>query len=212
MDKSRLRDWESLFAQALKIIDAAEANIGAFPWSFGGGTVLMLKYEHRYSKDIDIFLRDPQFIGHVTPRLSPVAEEVSDDYDEQGEFVKLRLAGGEIDFIGTGWLTKDPYRAELLMGRSVNLETPAEIIGKKVRYRAASFKARDLFDLAIVLDNAPDAIHEIAPVIREYRPLLQSRVEKHREVLQEEFEALDLLDNRKTLDDCVAALEKAFTL
>lgn len=212
MDKSRLSDWQPLFAQALRIIDAAEASIGTLPWSFGGGTVLMLKYEHRYSKDIDIFLRDPQFLGHVTPRLSPIAEAVSDDYHEHGEFVKLRLAGGEIDFIGTGWLTKSPYQPASLLGRTVNLETPAEIIGKKVRYRAASFKARDLFDLAIVLENAPDAIHESASIIREYRPLLRSRVKKNREALEEEFEALDLLDTRKTLDDCVAALEKAFTL
>ena len=70
MDPARLNDWESLFAQALTILDAAAAAIGPFTWSFGGGTALMLKYRHRYSKDIDIFLRDPQFIGHVTPRLS----------------------------------------------------------------------------------------------------------------------------------------------
>jgi len=44
MDKSRLRDGEPLFVQALKIIDAAEAIIGPFSWSFGG-TVLMLKYQ-----------------------------------------------------------------------------------------------------------------------------------------------------------------------
>jgi len=212
MDKSRLRDWEPLFVQALKIIDAAEAIIGPFSWSFGGGTVLMLKYQHRYSRDVDIFLRDPQFIGHMTPRLSPIAEAVSDDYEEQGEFVKLRLPGGEIDFIGTGWLTPEPYRVEPLMGRSVNLETPAEIIAKKVRYRAASFKARDLFDLAVVLDNEPDAIREIAPVIREHRLLLETRVENYHAVLQEEYEALDFFDNRKTFDDCTAALARALRL
>jgi nucleotidyltransferase AbiEii toxin of type IV toxin-antitoxin system len=212
MDNSRLRDWEPLFVHALKIIDAAEAIIGPFSWSFGGGTVLMLRYQHRYSRDIDIFLRDPQFIGHMTPRLSPIAEAVSDDYDEQGEFVKLRLPGGEIDFIGTGWLTPDPYHAESLMGRSVNLETPAEIIAKKVLYRAASFKARDLFDLAVVLDNEPDAIREIAPVIREHRALLETRVQKYRAVLREEYEGLDFLDNGKTFDDCIAALARALKL
>jgi hypothetical protein len=81
--------------------------------------VFILEYQHRYSKDIDIFLRDPQFIGHIS---------------------------------------------------------------------------------------------EIAPIIREYRPLLESRVEKHRAVLQEEYEALDLIDSRKTLDDCIVALERALRL
>lgn len=212
MDETRLKEWEPLFRQALTIVDAATVAIGDFTWSFGGGTALMLKFRHRFSKDIDIFLRDPQFIGHVTPRLSPVAEAITDQYEEGGEWVKLRLPGGEIDFIGTGWLTAYPFKSEKVLGRMVNVETPAEIIGKKVRYRASTFKARDLFDLAIVLDHAPSALHEIAPVFREYRPALLERIEKHRGALQEEFEALDLIDTRWTLDECIDALQRSFEL
>jgi hypothetical protein len=37
-------------------------------WTFGGGTVLMLRYRHRRSKDIDIFVPDPQHLGYVSPR------------------------------------------------------------------------------------------------------------------------------------------------
>ncbi len=212
MDESRLKEWEPLFERALTIVDAAAVNLGEFTWSFGGGTALMLKYRHRVSKDIDIFLRDPQFIGHVSPRLSPAAEAVTDQYEEGGEWVKLRLPGGEIDFIGTGWLTTTPFQPEEVMGRVVNVETPAEIIAKKVRYRAHTFKARDLFDLATVLDKAPEAIHEIAPIIQAYRSELSERVEKHYPALQEEFEALDLLDTRKTLEDCIGALQRSFEL
>lgn len=211
MDPARLNDWESLFVQALTILDAAAAAIGPFTWSFGGGTALMLKYRHRYSKDIDIFLRDPQFIGHVTPRLSAAAEAVTGDYQEGAEFVKLNLAAGEIDFIGTGWLTPQPYREETVLGRTVNVETPAEIIAKKVLYRARTFKARDLFDLATVLDREPDAIHEIAPVIQDHRELLMARVQQHRAALEEEYAGLDLLDTTKSFADCVAALERSFT-
>lgn len=210
MDEDRLKAWEPLFAKAMTIVDAAAANLGELTWSFGGGTALMLKYQHRFSKDIDIFLRDPQFIGHVTPRLSQAAEAVTDQYEEGGEWVKLRLPEGEIDFIGTGWLTATPFQAEQVLGRMINVETPAEIIAKKVRYRAQSFKARDLFDLATVLERDPEAIREIAPVIQGYRTALLERVESQRKSLQEEFDALDLLDTRKTLDDCVAALHRSF--
>jgi len=209
MDEVRLNDWRPLFAGALRILDAAAIGLGEFPWSFGGGTALMLKYRHRYSKDIDIFLRDPQFIGHMSPRLSPAAEAETSDYEEAGEFVKLRLKGGEIDFIATGWLTGEPFRAETVMARSVNVETPAEIIGKKIRYRASTFKARDLFDFAIVAERAPDEIARIAPLIEEYRPALVERIEKRRDILQEEFDALDLIETRKTLDECVQALYRA---
>ena len=210
MDEQRLSDWEPLFASALRILDAATVVLGDFPWSFGGGTALMLDYRHRYSRDIDIFLRDPQFIGHVSPRLSPAAEAVSDDYEEAGEFVKLRLQGGEIDFIGTGWLTSEPYRPRPVMGRTVNVETPAEIVGKKIRYRAATFKARDLFDFATVSELAPAEIERISPLLLAYQRTLEERIESRRRVLREEYDALDLLDKRKTLDDCIAALYRAF--
>ena len=98
MDESRLNDWQPLLASALQILDAAAVGLGSFPWSFGGGTVLMLKYRHRYSKDIDIFLRDPQFIGHVSPRLSPAAEAVTSDYDEAHEY-RCRPVNCPIDLL-----------------------------------------------------------------------------------------------------------------
>ena len=210
MDERRLDDWQPLFSSALRILDAAAVTLGNFPWSFGGGTALMLKYRHRYSRDIDIFLRDPQFIGHVSPRLSPAAEAVTDDYEEAGEYVKLRLEGGEIDFIGTGWLMSEPYRAESVMGRDVNVEKPAEIVGKKIRYRASTLKARDLFDFAIVAERAPEEIAKLSSLLREYRPTLEERLENRRAILQEEYDALDLLDSRRSLDDCIAAMYTAF--
>ena len=209
MDESRLNDWQPLLACALRILDAAAVGLGSFPWSFGGGTVLMLKYRHRYSRDIDIFLRDPQFIGHVSPRLSPAAEAITSDYDEGGEYVKLRLAGGEIDFIATGWLTPRPYSPEKIMGRTINLESPAEIIGKKIRHRAATFKARDLFDFAIVAREAPGEIERLSAIIAEYRPTILARIEKSRGPLQEEYGALDLIDSSLTLDRCIEAFKRA---
>lgn len=212
MDEARLRDWEPLFVQALRVLDAAENVLGPFPWSFGGGTALMRTYRHRYSRDIDIFVADPQFIGHLTPRLSPVAEAVSDLYEEGGQWVKLQLPGGEIDFIGTGWLTTSPFRSEQVLGRRVNVETDAEIIGKKVHHRADMFKARDLFDLAIVMDHAPEGLREIAPILQSRKKVLVARVEGSRRAVQEEFDALDLFDTRKSLDDCIGALHRAFEL
>jgi hypothetical protein len=83
--------WKILLQEAFKIIDDLEARGGiAKPfWTFGGGTVLMLRYGHRLSKDIDIFVPDPQYLGYVSPRLSDVAAEVSEDYVEASGYVKL---------------------------------------------------------------------------------------------------------------------------
>lgn len=57
----------------------------------------MFRYRHRLSKDIDIFVPDPQYLGFVTPRLSDTAAELTEDYTEQpGMFVKLQFDEGEV--------------------------------------------------------------------------------------------------------------------
>ncbi len=61
--------WQSLLERALRGIDALEANGTPLRfYSFSGGTALMVQFEHRRSKDIDLFIHDPQYI----PLLSPV--------------------------------------------------------------------------------------------------------------------------------------------
>ncbi|WP_244106535.1 nucleotidyl transferase AbiEii/AbiGii toxin family protein [Burkholderia anthina] len=53
--------WQGLFRHALTLIDEIRKHGTARPfWTFGGGTVLMLRHGHRVSKDIDIFVPDPQ--------------------------------------------------------------------------------------------------------------------------------------------------------
>jgi hypothetical protein len=64
-------------------------------WSLGGGTVLMFYYAHRKSKDIDIFVPDPQFLGYVNPGLGGRDEEVTTDFKDGTEFVKLFLPEGK---------------------------------------------------------------------------------------------------------------------
>ena len=71
--------WKGLLGHALTLIDeiAEHGRADAF-WTFGGGTVLMLRYGHRLSKDIDIFVPDPQYLGFVNPRISDVASRHHD--------------------------------------------------------------------------------------------------------------------------------------
>jgi hypothetical protein len=90
--------WEVLFANALTLIGEIARHGRPDPfWTFGGGTVLMLRYGHRFSKDIDIFVPDPQSLGFVTPRLSEVAESITTEYVEAAGYVKLYLAEREPD-------------------------------------------------------------------------------------------------------------------
>lgn len=52
--------WKTLLNHSFTLVDnIASRGISNPFWTFGGGTVLMLRYGHRLSKDIDIFVPDP---------------------------------------------------------------------------------------------------------------------------------------------------------
>ncbi|WP_292097575.1 nucleotidyl transferase AbiEii/AbiGii toxin family protein, partial [Mesorhizobium sp.] len=51
-----------------------------FEWSFGGGTAMMIQIGHRESHDIDIFLDDPQLLGHRPSKSHLHFETMPSDY------------------------------------------------------------------------------------------------------------------------------------
>lgn len=93
--------WQRLEALAQTVVaDVSKAAGMTLQPLLGGGTRLMLALEHRISGGIDLFIRDPQWIGFLSPRLNDhVADLVGDRYDEDANSLKLRLKDGEIDFI-----------------------------------------------------------------------------------------------------------------
>jgi hypothetical protein len=135
-------------------------------WSLGGGTVLMFYYAHRKSKDIDIFVPDPQFLGYVNPGLGGRDEEVTTDFKDGTEFVKLFLPEGEIDFVASSALTDNPFEEHEVLGRKILLETPIEIVAKKLWYRGDRATPRDLLDLALVIEHLYSEILAIATCLR----------------------------------------------
>jgi hypothetical protein len=211
MADERLRIWEKLFGHVLSIFDeAVAAGAPARGWSFGGGTVLMRRHRHRISKDVDIFVPDPQWLGYLTPRLNSKAESLAADYVEQAGFVKLYFPEGEIDFVVSGALTADPTVTENLFGREVQVETSAEIIAKKVWHRGAEFTARDLFDFALVAINEPGVLGTIAPILDARRDALMRRLAARDTALREDFAALDVLEYSPSYDQCVELIKRSF--
>ncbi len=57
----------------------------------------MFRFDHRVSKDIDIFTHDAQALSWMTPRLNRIAEAVTPNYQEQANALKLTLPFGDID-------------------------------------------------------------------------------------------------------------------
>ena len=187
--------WQILLRHAYALVDEIAAHGIEDPfWTFGGGTVLMLRYRHRLSKYIDIFVPDPQYLGFVSPRLSDVAEGVTDKYVEGPSYIKLLRAEGEIDFVASPNLTSAPYEVWELLGREVKVETSAEIVAKKLWHRGDRATARDLFDLALVIEREPQALATARPYLLRHREAFLQQVDQRKPVLKAQFEAIDVLD------------------
>lgn len=155
-------EWARLLRIACSLIRQVNAeHVIVDSWSLGGGTALMLHIDHRQSRDIDIFLPDPQLLPYLDPKTHDFDFEIGPaDYSGDGaHFLKLAFADiGEIDFIVASARTKSPTTSRTIEGETIELETVAEIIAKKVHYRGAAIKPRDIFDIAAAARDHRDAI------------------------------------------------------
>jgi hypothetical protein len=184
--------WDKLFEKALYALDAS--GIPESEWTLGGGTALALRFWHRESKDVDIFLTDAQYLTLLTPRLNRMVARMTDDYTEGSSFLKLRFSEGEIDFIIAPRLTQNPCEVKEIAGRTVQVETPEEIVLKKLFYRAETLKARDVIDVAAVYRERREQLLEHASVLASRYESLRRRWEKLKKAYSAEAAGLKILD------------------
>lgn len=196
--------WQILLTHAFTLIDEiARYGLKDPFFTFGGGTVLMLRHQHRLSKDIDIFVPDPQYLGYVSPRLSDTAQAVAADYVEGPGYIKLLRPEGEIDFVASPSLTDHPFERWDLLGRAVRVETSAEIIAKKLWHRGDRATARDLFDLSLVIEREPQALTGAAAFLTRHRDAFLRQLEQRRAVLKAQFDMVEALGYRPDYDEAV---------
>lgn len=187
-------DWLPLFKFALKIL--SQEKVLKSQWSFGGGTALMTYYNHRKSKDIDIFLRDVQLLTKFTPRLNDYVAEQVDDYTEMSNSLKLKVKEQEIDFIVAPSLTKTPTLKKVVGNTPIYIETPEEIVIKKIFYRADAFKTRDVFDLAVVIKHKENSLLENLDIFQSKIDTLQNRLNILKKIYTIELKSLDIIDKQ----------------
>lgn len=190
--------WRKLESLANDIIQDVEAGTGAtISARLGGGTRLMLSLNHRISRDIDLFITNPQFVGYISPRLNEKLEDIVSDYEEAPDFIKLKFTEGEIDFIVRGSLLRLPD--EHSPETSFVLEPIAEVLAKKLFYRGPLLTPRDLFDWWAIDQYAP----EVVPA-KEMGNLLKKR-EKW---IVNALTMLAVSDNARSNWDSIVAPEK----
>jgi hypothetical protein len=163
-------DWARLFRVACDLIRQVNSETLIIDrWTFGGGTAMMLQINHRESRDVDLFLQDPQLLPFLDPQKHDFKFEIRPSgYDGDGVgFLKLAFKDiGEIDFIVAQPKTADPTIQREVEGENTRLETVPEIITKKIVYRGSSIRPRDIFDIAAASEQYADAI---VAELRSYR-------------------------------------------
>jgi hypothetical protein len=147
--------WRTLLELALTALDELESDA---KWTFGGGTALALKLNHRISYDIDIFLEDAAHLKALSPNRNLASRQITDHWQEPGHYIKLERKEGEIDFIVAAQQSDYSPWIYKFKSRDILVEDPIEILAKKLKYRGSKFIPRDIFDLLAIHRFDPTAV------------------------------------------------------
>jgi Nucleotidyl transferase AbiEii toxin, Type IV TA system len=188
-------------------------------WILGGGTALMLHTEHRLSKDIDVFITDPQYISILSPRLGGEDTWACETYAESANHLKLVYPEGEIDFIVAAPITDVapesvtiPEEQGSSTGRSFQLEVehPVEIALKKLIYRAGLLKVRDIFDIAVVDFAHHDLLHaNLHHASDAKQDILKRLARLPEDYCRQELAELDITEKwQRIADECLVRTRK----
>jgi hypothetical protein len=180
------KTWSTILASAYALFDdLGRKGFKDPPFSLGGGTMLMLRFKHRLSQDIDFFGYDAQWLSLLSPRLNEAAAAIASAYAEQANNIKIVMPQGDIDFIIAGDIAVPVSRTKaLLEGREMLVDPTSEILAKKLFYRAASFKARDVYDLSAAIDLDPDEAKRAAQAAASKKALLIQRLDEMKKIDQ----------------------------
>lgn len=152
--------------EALKrFYEAALSTLPTGTWSWGGGTVLALfHYNHRLSFDIDLFVKDEQLVSLLSPKW--YIDEVNffeNEYTDLPTHIQLltRKNHIKIDVLVSSLFYPTQTQQIDVLPFAFEVETPKEIIAKKIKFRKEQNLARDIFDIAVALEFSPTLLNEI---------------------------------------------------
>lgn len=186
--KWRPSAWKQLLELVLPALDELPDSMD---WTLGGGTGLAISLNHRISYDIDIFFEHAAALKKLSPNANPHIRRLSDNWQQPGHYLKIERPEGDIDFLVTRSFTETPYFPYIFQGRTIHVETPIEIISKKIHFRGSRFTIRDIFDFAAfsVIDSAPSiaslsdvaeslprALHRVRLLRERYETTIQEAV------------------------------------
>ena len=134
----------------------------------GGGTALAMRWRHRHSTDIDLWMdaRDFERLtdGKRVAELTAALERACPDADSltvgKG-FVSVWLGNNELSVYPSERATSDALSNDQVTGTLIRLESSAEILTRKLVYRIwlkGDIVPRDVYDLAWCERAEPQAL------------------------------------------------------
>lgn len=156
-----MAEWRILLSRAMIYLDGV--GLARDDWTLGGGTLLMLRYNHRISRDIDIFVNDIQYLSFLSPRLNDAAGRDTERYSEAANALRLFFPEGEIDFLAVApvfpRLAHERMNVEGVDG-AIFAMPDIEVLAQKLHYRSWGFTGRDLYDFAAVTQFRPELLDD----------------------------------------------------
>ncbi len=171
-----MEKWRSLIRRAVARLEAV--GLDRRDWTWGGGTVLMLRHQHRESYDIDIFINDVQYLSYLSPRLNERDTADMLAYNELANHLRLEYPEGEVDFLTVApvfpHLKPENITVKGLDG-FIQVMPDKEILGQKLHYRATGFTGRDLYDFIAVTRSRTDLLldRELREIAKQRRDALE---------------------------------------
>ncbi len=155
--------------------------------ALGGGTALAGKYwNHRFSTDIDIFIykndvgtKDLLTHHNWSEEIKKEMQTLGYNSDMKWQNIYLEFTitqESKMQFFDVKGFTENPFTQESLWEHEkINIETPEEIIAKKIYYRSGKGNSRDIFDIAVALQKDPLIFKKLTTIpIETYEELLST--------------------------------------
>ncbi len=164
---------------------------------FGGGTALSIYYfQHRLSFDIDLFLVDQQYLSYFSPKhwIEDTSNFNGSQYIDIHNHIGVVSANNiKVDILvdsSSDTVLIDDTKT--IFPFDIRVESIEDILAKKIVFRKKDNKARDIFDIAVAIQNDENILHNL---------LKNKRVtDEDLQIFQTALESINMQKYKTTID------------
>lgn len=155
-----------------RVAPLVSAWLGEDGCALGGGTVLVARWHHRVSTDIDLFTDHERYQERIASRREEVASELEALVTQAGEgtvevergWLRVHFPEGPATLMTIPRPTVRDAYTESARGTDIPTESTAEILARKLQSRILDlgvFTDRDLYDLLTARRREPSTLRRV---------------------------------------------------